>query len=198
MVSGQPAVPTNSHPVRNLLFLGLAFLLGIGCFRWFRFSSAGLNYAFTAGVLCIPFIALRQLRQFSRVAKAFGYVLISPLLLLCVLMLVMMATCDFDLHPYGKENCLPELGSIEQDGYTVHLIRDLCGGPLTGVALKVEQRRLFLPGLYVIRTIDYIDGAYEGRITVAGASAIQLHIPKGPSWSSDTDRTYGLKRHVYF
>jgi len=198
MDSGQPAAPSNSHPVRNLLFLGLAFLLGIGCCRWFRFSSAELNYAFAMGVLCIPFIALRPLWQFSRIARVFGYVLISPLLLLSVLMLVTMATCDFDLHPYGKERCLPELGRIEQNGYTVHLIQDLCGGPLTGVALKVEQRMLFLPGLYVIRTIDYIDGAYEGRITVAGASAIQLHIPKGPSWSSDTDRTYGLKRHVYF
>jgi hypothetical protein len=57
---------------------------------------------------------------------------------------------------------------------------------------------LFLPGLYVIRTIDYIDRAYEGRITIAGANEIQIHIPKGPSWSSDTDRTYTLKRHVYF
>jgi hypothetical protein len=102
MDTSQRAVPSNSHPVRNLFFLGLAFLIGIGCCRSFRFSSAGLNYAFATVALCIPFIALRPLWKVSRIARVFGYVLVTPLLLLCVLMLVMMTTCDFDLTPTAK------------------------------------------------------------------------------------------------
>src|SRR5437868_15351753 len=100
----QREAQSSPHPIRNLLLLGIAFVLGIGCTRWFRFSSAALNYAFGFCVLCVPFLALRPLLQLRRISKVFGFVLMSPLLLLCILMALMMATCDFDLHPYSKRS----------------------------------------------------------------------------------------------
>jgi len=196
--ANQPAAQTIAHPTRNLLLLAVAFVLGIGCTRWFRFSSAALNYAFGFCILCVPFLALRPLRQLPRISKVFGFVLISPLLILCILMALMMATCDFDLHPYTKGSCLQELQRVEQIGYTVRLIQDECGGPLTGTAVAVEQRMRLLPGLYVVRNVDYIDRAYEGRLTVIGANEIQVHIPKGYGLPAGIDRTYTLKRYVYF
>ena len=122
----------------------------------------------------------------------------KPLLILCVLMTLMMATCDFDLHPYSKGSCLQELQRVEQTGYTVRLIQDECGGPLTGTAVAVEQRMRLLPGLYVIKNVDYIDRAYEGRITVIEANEIHVQIPKGYGLPAGLERTYTLKRHVYF
>lgn len=194
----QRAAQSGAHPIRNLLLLGIAFVLGLGCTRWFRFSSAALNYAFGFSLLCVPFLALRPLLQLPRISKVFGFVLISPLWILCVLMTLMMATCDFDLHPYSKGSCLQELQQVEQTGYTVRLIQDECGGALTGTAVAIEQRMRLLPGLYVVRNVDYIDRAYEGRITVIGANEIYVQIPKGYGLPADIDRTYTLKRHVYF
>jgi hypothetical protein len=194
----RPAAQTTPHPIRSLLSLAIAFVLGIGCTHWFRFASAGLNYAFGFLILCVPFIALRPILGFSRISRAFGFVLISPLLIVCILMALAMATCDFDLHPYTKGSCLQELQRVEQVGYTVRLIQDECGGPLTGTAVAVEQWMRLLPGLYVFRNIDYIDRAYEGQLTVIGANEIQVHIPKGYGLPEGVDRTYSLKRHVYF
>jgi len=187
-----------AHPFRNLLLLAIVFVLGIGCTRWFRFSSAALNYIFGFCVLCVPFLALRPLLQLPRISKVFGFVLISPLLMLCILMALMMTTCGFDLHPYAKGSCLQELQRVEQIGYTVRLIQDECGGPLTGTAVAIEQRIRLLPGLYVVRNVDYIDSASEGRLTVIGPNQVQVHIPKGYGLPGDIDRTYALKRHVYF
>jgi hypothetical protein len=194
----QSAAQTSENPIRNLVFLGIAFILGIGCTRWFRFSSAALNYTFGFCLLCVPFLALRPLQQLPRISRVVGFVLISPLLILCILMTLMMATCDFDLHPYSKGSCLQELQRVEQVGYTVRLILDECGGALTGTAVVVEQRMRLLPGLYVFRNVDYIDRAYEGRLTVMGTNEIQVHIPKGCGLTADIDRTYTLRRHVYF
>ncbi len=194
----QPATQASSHPIRNLLLLAIAFVLGIGCTRWFRFSAAALNYIFGFCILCLPFLALVPLQRLPRISKVCGFVLISPLLILCILMILMMATCDFDLHPYAKGSCLQELQRVEQIGYSVRLIQDECGGPLTGTAVAVEQRMRLLPGLYVVRNIDYIDRASEGRLTVVGANEIHVHVPEGYGLPEAIDRTYALKRHVYF
>lgn len=194
----QPARQTGAHQIRSLLLLAITFVLGIGCTHWFRFSSAALNHAFGFCILCVPFLALGPLLQLPRISKVFGFVLISPLLIVCILMALMMATCDFDLHPYTKGSCLQELERVEQSGYTVHLIQDECGGPLTGTAVAVEQRIHLIPGCYIVRNLDYIDRAYEGRLTVMGKNEIQVHILKGYGLPAGIDRTYRLKRYVYF
>lgn len=195
---GQPEAQNSAHPIRDLLLLAIAFVFAIGCTRWLRFSSAALNYTFGFCILCVPFLALRPILQLPRISKLFGFVLISPLLVLCILTALLMLAWDFDLHPYAKGSCLQELQRVEQIGYTVRLIQDECGGPLTGTSVAVEQRMRLLPGFYLVRNIDYIDGASEGRLTVIGANEIQVHIPKGYGLPAGIDRTYTLKRHIYF
>jgi len=54
-----------------------------------------------------------------------GFVLMSPLLplsLLTVITIMLSAACD--LHPLNK-GCTQELGRIERNGYSVHLILEI-------------------------------------------------------------------------
>ena len=109
--------------------------------------------------------------------------------------------CDFELHPYSKDSCLQDLKEIEQDGYSVHLILDGCGGATQSFMLDIEQRMTLVPGLYAFRSIDFFDGAYDGTMTLVGSNQVHVHIPKGvvgSGWYRKVDRTYRLKRHVYF
>ncbi|MGA8273940.1 MAG: hypothetical protein WB919_20420 [Candidatus Sulfotelmatobacter sp.] len=202
MSASQIAGQTKTHPGRSLILLGCAFLLAYGCIRIFSSSNTAFNHFFVLGWLSIPFIALRPLSQLPRLSKWIGFVLVTPLLLLCLVMCLITVTCDFYLHPYGKDSCLEELGKIEQNGYSVHLVHDRgCGGALDSGSLDVEQRKTIFPGLYLVRSIAYFDGAYEGQITQSGSSAIHVHVPKGAEgsiWHQEVDRTYMLKRYLYF
>jgi hypothetical protein len=93
------------------------------------------------------------------------------------------------------------LQTIQQEGYSVHLVRDGCGGAVDGFVLDVEQRRSILPGVYLFRSVDYFDGAYEGKMTPVGANGIRLQVPKGvegSNWTQEIDRTYTIKPHIYF
>src|SRR5437879_1858154 len=160
-----------------------------------------LNYLFGWGVACLPFFALRPLSQLPRIPKVLGFVLVSPLLLVCLLMIAVSVACDFDLHPYSKDSCTQELERIEQHGYSVHFILDGCGGASQGFILDVEKRMKALPGIYVFRTVDSFDGAYEGTMRSVGENQIHVHIPMGvpgSGWRQEVDRDYRLKRHVYF
>lgn len=130
-----------------------------------------------------------------------GLILVSPILLLSLLAIVASASCDFDLHPYTQSSCLQELGKIERNRYSVHLIRDGCGGATEPFTLYIEQRRKVVPGLYVFRSIDGFERAYEGTMTAVGDNQIHIHVPKGvegSGWNREVDKTYSLKPHVYF
>jgi hypothetical protein len=111
-----------------------------------------------------------------------------------------VACGDLQLRP-SKEGCLHELACVEQAGYSVHALRDGCGGATEGFMLYVEQRMPLFPGLYLVRSVDVFDGAYEGNLTVVGPNQIRIHIPKGVDgsyWRQEVDRIYQLKPHVYF
>jgi hypothetical protein len=67
--------------------------------------------------------------------------------------------------------------------------------------LTVEQHRPLLPGLYLFRSVDLFEDAYQGKMTAVSANQIHLHIPMGVEGSFRTqeiDRTYTLKRYVCF
>jgi len=183
------------------MLLGMLFVVGIGSTRVFRFTIPLLNYIFAVGVLCIPFLALRNLSQLPRIPKVIGFVFLIRLALLSLVMIFAVigpVACDLDAL---NEGCLQELGRIERNGYSVHLMLDECGGVIGSRMLTVEQRRPLLPGLYLFRLVDLFEDAYEGKMTGVGANQIQLHIPKGVKgsfWTQEIDRTYSLKRYVYF
>ena len=190
-----------SHAIRRLLLLGMLFVVGLGCTRVFRFTIPLLNYFFVVGVLCIPFLALRNLAELPRIPKVIGFIFLIPLALLSLLMIfAVMGSVACDLGPLNK-GCLQELGSIERNGYSVHLMLDQCGGVIGSRMLTVEQRKPLLPGPYLFRLVDLFEDAYEGKLTAVSANQIQLHIPKGVQgsyWTQEIDRTYSLKRYLYF
>jgi hypothetical protein len=190
-----------SNAIRHLLLLGMLFVVGLGCCRVFRFTLPLLNHVFVVGVLCIPILALRNLSQLSRIPKVIGFVFLIPLALFSLLMiLVAMGSVACEMHPLNK-GCLQELENIERNGYSVHLMLDECGGVIGGRILTVEQRRPLLPGIYLFRLVDLFDEAYEGEMTPISANQIHLHIPmgvKGSFWTQEIDRTYTLKRYLYF
>ncbi len=74
---------------------------------------------------------------------------------------------------------MQELGRVDQQGYSVQLVRDGCGGAVVGFVIFLDQRMSLLPGLYLKRSLDAFDGAYEGKLTVAGPNEIRVQIPKG-------------------
>jgi len=52
-------------------------------------------------------------------------------------------------------------------------------------------------GLYIVKHLDYFEGAYQGDLSVEGADKVRLHIPK-TTFHQEIDRVYLLKRRVYF
>jgi hypothetical protein len=177
----------------------MAFIAGLACARCLRFTQPLLNDLFGAAVLSLPFLALRPLSQLPRIPKIIGRIVLAPVVLFSLLFALFFVACG-DWKP-GRKNCLQEIGSVQQNGYSVHLLSDGCGGALAGFMLLVEQRMPLLPGLYLVRSVDVFVGAYEGHLTTAGANEIRIQIPKGvpgTGWQREIEYVYKLKPHVYF
>jgi hypothetical protein len=159
------------------------------------------NELFGAAVLSIPFLALRPLSQLSRIPKVIGRIALTPILLLAVMIALSFVACgDLQLRPQQK-SCMEELGRVDQHGYSVQLVLDGCGGAVVGFMIFLDQQMPLLPGLYVKRSLDAFDGAYQGSLTVAGPNEVRVQIPKGvegSGWHQEIDRVYRLKPHVYF
>jgi len=65
--------------------------------------------------------------------------------------------------------------------------------------IELEQRRLIVPGLYLIRSVAFFDYAREGTLSVEGPDKVRVHA-RGNHDSSDYEisRVYTLKPWVYF
>jgi hypothetical protein len=185
------------RPVRNLVLLGLAFIAGLVCWRCLWFTQPLLNAFFVVAVLALPFLALRPLSQLPGIPKVIGRIALTPVLILSPLLALVFVACGDLQHRLSKESCLQEVARIDQAGYSVHLLYDLCGGPAVGVTLFAEQRMPLLPGLYFVRSVDVFDEASEGNLSVVGPNQVRVQIPRS-SWHQEIDRVYHLKPHVYF
>jgi hypothetical protein len=151
----------------------------------------------------LPFVAIRPILQFSRIPKIIGCIFISPILIFDVLFVLLFVGCSpqLELHHYRTNSCIQELGKLEQGNYSVHLLRDCGGGAPVSFTVWIEQRLPILPGLYLLRTVDSFYGAYEGKLISVSGDEVRLQIPvgvPGSGWEEKIDRTYKLKRHVYF
>lgn len=96
---------------------------------------------------------------------------------------------------------MEELGRVDQQSYSVLLVRDGCGGAAVGFVTFLDQRMTLLPGLYLKRSLDVFDGAYEGSLTAAGPNQIRVQIStgvEGSNWNRKVDHVYQLRPHVYF
>ena len=183
--------------VRQLVIIAALIAAGYLCSRNLRFTSHVLNLAFACVFLVLPFLAIRPVLRLRRWPKVLTTIVLTPLLALSLLVLVFTAACDIPAALQHRE-LVRELSSVSQDHYSVHLLwEETAGGAVGPHGVGLEQRMFILPGLYVVRHLDYFEGAHSGSLSAQGKDKVMLHIPK-ENWHSDINRVYSLKRWVYF
>ena len=186
-----------NKPVRQLLLLILGMVLGYVCIQTLRFTWDGLNVAVVCTFFAGPWFAVRPLLRLPRWPKVFATIVVTPLLALSVIALGFTAACDVPAVIEHKE-LSRELSVVRQGNCSVHLLwKETAGGAVGPHGVLLEQRMSLLPGLYLVKHIDYFEGAYEGGLSAEGAHSIRLHIPK-ENFSQEIDRVYTLKPRVYF
>jgi hypothetical protein len=182
---------------RQLLLVAALIAVSYLCLRTLRFTNDELNIAFVCLFLLLPFLAIRPVLRLRRWRKLAAAILLVPLLTLALLCLLFTVTCDIPAVLEGRD-LSRELGSVQQGNYSVHLLsQETAGGALGPHGVALEQRMFVVPGLYVVRHLDYFDGVYEGSLSTEGADKVKVHIPKS-DLHQEIDRVYLLKRRVYF
>ncbi len=125
--------------------------------------------------------------------------LLVPLLLLCLLLMFVSLTCGrLELHHGGAGSAIQVVDSIEQDGYSVHLLWDV-GPPVGSTLLWVEQEKTIVPGLQLVRVLDTFSAENPvGKLTSEGSSTIRVRMPANSYRPEEVTRVYRLRRWVYF
>lgn len=180
---------------KQLLIVGALFAIGYVCLRNLRFTYAPLNGIFFILFLLIPWLAVRPLLKMPRWPKFLGAIFLTPLLSLAMLLLVFQLACgDFGRHP----ELVRDLGTITQGQCSVHLVRDGTAGALGPHGLSLEQRISIVPGLYLVKHLDWFEGAYEGSLSSEPGEKVRVHITSVMNGYQRVDRVYALKPRGYF
>lgn len=199
-MSGSIPSDHGSKPVRHLVILGALAVFMYLCMGMFRFTHDGLNLAFGCLFLLLPFFAIKPTLHLPRWAKITTLTLLIPVLGFSVLGLLGMAACDIpdavDHVPLSRELC-----TLEHGEYSVHLAwEETAGGAIGPHGVGLEQRRSILPGLYLVKSLDYFEGASEGNLSWTGADRVSLYIPIAGYYQNQRNirREYSLKPWLYF
>jgi hypothetical protein len=181
-----------------LLIVAALMAIGYVCIRALSFTNEVFNFLSVCLFFLIPFLAIRPIMRFQKGPRFWGLALLSPLLLVSSCSLLFTVSCD---GPGWSLTRIEPLQSFQLEGSTVELERYENGGALGVHGLDLEQRRLIIPGLFVVRTIDFIDlrSAFDGTLSVEGPYKVRLRA-KDPysDKNSGIDRVYTLKPWVYF
>jgi hypothetical protein len=182
--------------VRQLLLVAGILIIGYTCIQTLRFTVGVLNLIFVCAWLVVPFLAIRPLLHLRRQPRIWGLILLTPLLLLSSFLL--LGKIVFDGLLGGTERT-QLLQTFQQGSCTVEFDRYENGGTVGVRGLYLEQRRLIVPGLYVVRSVDFLDYANEGTLSVEGPYRVRVHA-KGNYDNNDyeVDKVYSLKPWVYF
>jgi len=196
------SIPSNrgSNPVRRLVILATLAVFMYLCTGAFRFTHHGLNLAFVCLFLSIPFFAIKPALRLPRWAKITTLTLLTPMLAFSVLGLLGMAACDIP-DAVKHVQLTRELCSLQHGEYTVRLSWDeTAGGAIGPHGISLEQRRGILPGIYLVKSLDYFEGASEGTLSWAGADRVALYIPIAGYYQNQKNvrREYSLKPWLYF
>ena len=195
-VSSEPS----SKPVRRLVFLVMLAVLMYLCMGTFRFTHDGLNLAFFCLFLLLPFFAIKPAQHLPRWAKITTLILLVPTLAFSVLGLFGMAACDIPAA-VNHAQLSRELCTLQHGEYSVHLAwEETAGGAIGPHGVSLEQRRIILPGMYLVKSLDYFEGASEGTLTWAGPNTVSLYIPIAGYYQNQKNiqREYALKPWLYF
>jgi hypothetical protein len=190
------AANATSKSVRQLLVIAAFVVVIYACARVLRFTFAPLNFILDCAWLALPLLAIRPVLRLRRPLRVWGIVVLAPVLSLLSLLLV--AKVVFDGILGGAERTEP-LQTFQLGSSTIELQRYEHGGAVGVHGLNLEQRRLILPGVYLVRSIDFFDDAREGTLSVEGPFNVRVHA-RGSYDSNDyeTERVHTLKPWVYF
>ena len=184
------------NSVLQLLVLVALLVIGYTCIRTLSFTREFFNFLFVCAFFVIPFLAIRPVLRLRRRPRIWGLILLSPLLLLSSFLLLFNVACEGLGRP--GEHTDP-LQTFQQGSSTIQLQRYENGGALGIHGLNLEQRRLIVPGLFLVRSVDFFDDANEGTLSVEGPYRVRVHA-KGSYNRNDyqVDKVYDLKPWVYF
>ena len=192
-------VSVRRSPARQLQVLAGAFIVGYGCTRIFEFSQSIFNYLFVLLVMSFPVLAVRPIRQLPKLPKIAGFVIVSPLLLIEIFLLLTFVACGSpELHHYRTGSCIQEDQTIQQSGYSVHLLHDCGGGATIDSSQWIEQRRKVVSVLVLVKTIDSFYGSTRAELSFTGENQLFLRRHQGETPEGIEDHTYYLKPHVYY
>lgn len=172
--------------------------MGIGytCTRTLSFEVGALNFIFVCAFYLIPFLAIRPVLRLHHRPRIWGLILLTPLLLLSSFLLLGKSIFDGLL---GETERTQPLQTFQEGSSTIQLQRYENGGAVGVHGLNLEQRRLIVPGLYMVRSVDFFDSAREGTLSVEGPYRVRVRA-KGNYYSNnfEVDKIYSLKPWVYF
>lgn len=187
----------SSNLARQFVVVVLAMAVMYLCMRTLRFTNHALNLSFFCLFLLLPLLLMPAALSLRRRARVLAIVLLVPVLAISLLSLFFIAI--FDIPAAIKHQQLSrELSTVHQGSYSIHLAWvETAGGALGPHGLSLEQHMTVFPGLYVVKPLDYFEGAHDGYLSVAGTDRIKLHVA-GTALHPEVDRVYSLKPRVYF
>ena len=184
------------NSVWRLLLIAAVLVIGFTCMRTLSFTVWALNFLLKCAVYAIPLLAILPVLRLKQRAKIWGLILLTPLLVLPSLLLVF--TVVFDGLLGGSERTEP-LQTFQEGSSTIQLQRYDYGGGVGVHGVNLEQRRLIVPGLFMVRSVDFFDSAQDATLSAEGPYRVRVHA-NGNYYSNDNevDRVYSLKPWVYF
>jgi hypothetical protein len=182
--------------IRQLGIIAAIMVIGYTCDCTLRFTSWYLNTILRCAFLATPFLAIRPVLQLHQSRRMVGLILLTPVLLISSGFILIAAIFDGLGRPAERTQLLQIL---QEGNCTIQLERYENGGALGIHGLNLEQRRRIVPGLYLVRSIDFFDSAWEGTLTQDGTLRVRVHASENyrPN-DAETDRVYSLKPWVYF
>ena len=76
---------------------------------------------------------------------------------------------------------------------TIELRQRYENGGAVGIhGLNLEQRRLIVPGLYMVRSVDFFDSAHEGTLSEEGPYKVRVIAQKGNYDSNNSSSRQSL------
>jgi hypothetical protein len=176
----------------------VAALMGIGyiCTQTLRFEIGTLNFILICVFYLIPFLAIRPVLRLHQRPRRWGLILLTPLLVLSSFFLLSKFVFDGFL---GRAERTQPLQTFQEGSSTIQLQRYEYGGAVGVHGLNLEQRKLVVPGLYMVRSVDFFDSARDGTLSVEGPYRVRVHA-EGNYYSNnyEVDKIYSLKPWVYF
>jgi hypothetical protein len=182
--------------VRQLLVIAALVFAVYTTARTLRFTFEPLNFIIDCAWVALPCLAIRPVLGLRRPLRVWGIVVLVPLLTLFSFLLVGKVVFDGLLG--GAERTEP-MQTFQLGSSTIQLERYEHGGAVGVHGLNLEQRRLIVSGIYLVRSIDFFSEATEGTLSVDGSFMVRVHA-KGNYYSNDyeAERVYTLKPWVYF